>query len=322
MIFKTFHSNIQVSQIVLGTDVYGTDVSEQTSFELMDRYVALGGNTLDTARVYGTNGFGTPSISELTIGKWLKARGGRDKLIISSKCAHPPVDHMDRSRLSAKEIEQDIDENLMALQTDYIDILWLHRDDTSVAVEGIVDTLNRMVQKGKIRAFGGSNWTAPRFAAANEYAAASNQDGFCASQLKWSAAKSSPNYVDDPTLVEMDAHQYAYYQSSKMPVFAYASQAKGFFYKYCKGGEEALSTKARQRYLCDHNLEVYRKLISLSEEYHTTLAAATIAALTSNTDFDTVAIVGCKNTAQLDDTMTGADSVLPYAQIKPLLDLE
>lgn len=319
MIFKTFHKDIKVSQIVLGTDSFGTYIPEEDAFCLLDRYIDLGGNTIDTARMYGMQTFGEPGKSEIAIGKWLCSRGGRDKIVISSKCAHPPREDMTKSRLSEKEIERDIDESLLSLKTDYIDILWLHRDDVRVPVEGIIDALNRMVQKGKIRAFGGSNWTAQRFSAADEYAKKSGQQTFCASQLKWSAAATSPSYTDDPTLVEMDAVQYDYYKKTKMPVFAYASQAKGFFYQYHKGGETALSKKARERYLSNHNTKVYRKLADLSEKLGITLAAATIAAITSNTDFDTVAVVGCKNIAQLEDTMTGSDVALNYDEIKSFL---
>lgn len=311
---KTFFQDICVSQIVLGTDVYGTDLPRADAFSLLDAYMAQGGNTLDTARMYGKG------VSEQTIGSWLKERKCRSKVILSSKCAHPPVSDMTCSRLSREEIESDVNESLQALGTDYIDILWLHRDDVQVPVSGIIDTLNGLVKQGKIRCFGGSNWTAARFAEANAYASATGQQGFSGSQLKWSVAASSPDYVDDPTLVEMDGVQYDYYSSTHMPVFAYASQAKGFFQKYAAGGMAALSQKASQRYYSEENVRVCSELQKLAAELSLPLSAVVIAALTSNTDFDTVCIVGCKNTEQLADTMTGADVSLPYARIRPLFN--
>ncbi len=320
MIFKTIH-DIKVSSIVLGTDTFGTDTSEAESFALLDNFLELGGTTVDTARVYGCHYGGGDGISELTVGKWLASRKCRDRVVISTKCAHPPLDSMTTGRLSREEIESDIDASLRALGVDYIDILWLHRDDTSRSVEEIVDTLNLMVQKGKIRCFGGSNWKAERFAPANAYAQRMDKDGFAASQLKWSAAKSAPGFCDDPTLVEMDKTEYEYYAKAKMPVFAFASQAKGFFQKYARGGEDALSPKAKKRYLCPENLAMYEKLNALSREYGISLSAAVVSVLTSNTDFDTAAIVGCKTLEQLRDTMTGSDVVLPYDEIKQLLNV-
>ena len=186
---------LQISPVVLGTDVYGTVVSEKDAFSLLNNYIELGGNTIDTARMYACwepNGAGK---SEQTIGKWLKQLGGRDQMIISTKCAHPPIENMSNHRLDRAEIFSDVDESLSALGTDYIDILWLHRDDVRVGVEGIVDTLNLLVKQGKIRCFGASNWTAKRIAEANAYAKASGQDGFVSSQIKWSLAVTSPGFV-------------------------------------------------------------------------------------------------------------------------------
>lgn len=319
MIFKTVGDGIAVSSLALGTDTFGTDTSLADSFTLMDQYLDFGGNTIDTARVYGCHYGGGDGISEQTIGKWLSERKCRDKVILSTKCAHPPLDSMTTGRLSKQEIESDVDASLRALGTDYIDILWLHRDDADRSVEEIVDTLDELVKKGKIRCYGGSNWRAERFAPANAYAQRSGKAGFAASQIKWAAAASAPGYDDDPTLVEMDAAEYDYYASAKMPVFAFASQAKGFFQKYHKGGADALSPKASRRYLCDENLAMYEKLVQLSKEYNIPLSAAVVSILTSNTDFDTVAIVGCKTPQQLQDTLSGADVVLPYPELKQML---
>ena len=313
MIYKSFGKNLNVSSIVLGCDVYGSDLSEKTSFELLDSYLSLGGNTIDTARMYGNGA------SEQTIGKWLSERKCRDKVIISTKCAHPPVSDMKKSRLSAKEIFSDVDQSLLALNCDYIDILWLHRDDESLPVCNIIDSLNALVLAGKVRAFGASNWHAERIRQANEYAAKTSQQGFLASQIKWCIAASSPQYQDDPTLVEMNKTEYDFYKKSCLGVFAYASQAKGFFYKYDQGKENALSKKSRQRYLCEENIKIYHELKKLCESDNISLTSAVISALTSNTDFPTVAIVGCKDTSQLKTTFEAADTVIDYKKILKLL---
>ena len=141
---------MQLTNIVLGTDGYGERISEETGTALLDFYINQGGNVIDTARMY------TGGLSEEIIGRYLHTAKQRSKVYISTKCAHPPLDNMAQNRLSKEEIESDIDASLKALQTDVIDIIWLHRDDTSVAVEPVIDALNLMVQKGKIRHFGAS----------------------------------------------------------------------------------------------------------------------------------------------------------------------
>lgn len=310
---------LKVSPVVLGTDVYGTVLSEKDAFAMLDNYTQLGGNTIDTARMYACwepNGGGK---SEETIGKWLKLRGGRDKTIISTKCAHPPIENMSMHRLDRAEILSDVDKSLLALGTDYIDILWLHRDDIGVEVECIIDTLNTLVKQGKIRCFGASNWTAKRMAQANTYAAGSGQEGFVASQIKWSLASTSPTFADDPTLVEMNSEEYPFYDETKLGVFAFASQAKGFFQKYHKSGEQALSDKSKERYWCDQNLERYKKLKEYCENHNLPLASAVISVLTSNTDFNSVAIVGCKTIEQLKESMLGGTIKMDYEYFKKLM---
>lgn len=306
MIYKDI-AGMKISSLVFGGDSMGSGTDEKTAFKLFDKAIMLGCNTIDTARSYGCFDGGKVGDSERTIGKWLKMSGMRDKIIISTKCAHPISGQMDVNRLSKEEIESDVDDSLRDMGIDYIDLLWLHRDDISVAVEPIIDTLNGLVKKGKIRAFGASNWRGERIALANKYASVSGQKGFEASQIKWSAASSAPDFVDDPTLVEMDETEYDFYSETKLGVFAFASQAKGFFQKYHKGGESALSEKARKRYLCDGNIERYNKLLNICDKYDISLSAAIVSSITSNKDFNTVAIVGCKTIEQLEDTFSGAD---------------
>ncbi len=97
----------------------------------------------------------------------------------------------------------------------------------------------------------------------------------------------------------------------KISVFEYASQAKGFFSKLYKGGLENLGEKAKNRYFCDVNMEIFKRVKSISKEYNKSVGEVVISALISNTDFQTIPIVGCKNTEQLRESMSGADLVLP-----------
>ena len=313
---------VKVSSLVLGTDVFGTRMPEEMAHRLMDEYVDRGGNTFDTARIYGRVGPDLHSASEETIGKWMRSRG-RHHVAVSTKCAHPEPATMHISRLSRAEIEGDVDGSLMTLGTDYIDILWLHRDDVSLPVEDIVDTLNGLVNKGKILSFGGSNWTAARLAEANRYAAASGQMGFFGSQLKYSCGVTSPDFAGDPTLLEMDPTEYKGLAEMGLVAFAYTSQARGFFYKMESGGAEALPEWTQRQFLCEENLRRYEALRELCARHGLSMQQAVLGALTANTDFPACAIIGCSSPDQLRAAMDAAEADLTalYPELRAILRL-
>ena len=141
------------------------DVDMSQAFENMDLYIENGCNIIDTARLY------VDGKSEEIIGEYLKERKLKNKIVISTKAAHPPLGYMEISRLSKEEIEKDVDTSLSLLGVDAIDILWLHRDDHNVPVEDITETMATIIKKGKVKYWGVSNWQGPRMEKANEYAA-------------------------------------------------------------------------------------------------------------------------------------------------------
>jgi len=286
------NTELYCSEIILGSDYYGEATTKESAYEFMDYYIEMGGNTIDTARLY------TAGKSETVIGEYLAERRLRDKVIISTKCAHPPLGNMQQSRLSKEEIESDIEKSLKALKTDYIDLLWLHRDDIRLPVGPIIETLNEQVKKGNIRYFGASNWRGDRIAEANRYAEANGLFGMCSSQIQWSAAVPARNY--DPTLVNMDASEFAFYKESKIPVFAFSAQAKGFFEKYDKN---ELSPKCKDRFLCDANIERYKQIKKIADETGFSLSCVALSYLTKNEYFETFPIINCSKLSQLADSM-------------------
>lgn len=306
MIYKNIN-DLKVSAIVLGTDYYGSTVCENDCFKLMDMYRDFGGNCIDTAKLY------VDGMSEEIIGKWLKNKQ-RDKFIISTKGAHPPVSDMNISRLSEKEIEEDLNSSLKRLNTDYVDIYWLHRDDINKSVEPIIDALNKFIKQGKIRNIGASNWTAKRIKEANCYAEKNGLVPFCASQIKWSLAITNPAYKDDPTLVEMNENEYEFYENNPVSVFAFASQGKGFFSKMAEGGADALSEKAKERYYCEENLKRFDACKDIARKNSVSVSAAVVSYIYSDKNTNSVAIIGPKNENQLTDTVKYSDFVLTEAE--------
>lgn len=309
---KLKNTDLKVSKIALGTDSYGTLVDEALSFKMMDKYVELGGNLLDTAECYANWIPGGAHASENTIGKWMKARNNRHDLVISTKGGHYPPGK--RPRLGKEEILADLDGSLKRLGTDYIDIYWLHRDAPDMSVEPIMDTLAEAVKQGKVRHIGVSNWTYLRLDAANAYAEKMAYPKLVASQIQFSAA--TPNVEkNEPDLVLMNKNEYEYFKNSDLSVFAFAAQAKGFFSKYDAGGRKALSEKAEKRYYNEKTLYAYECVKKISREHGCSALAAALAAVLNVRDFGTVGIVGCKNIAQLEDSMSAKDIALTKDEI-------
>lgn len=277
----------RLSQLVLGTDGYSDKIDIDTAFDIMDLYIENGGNVIDTARSYCGGG------AEEIVGKYIKERGIRDRVFLSTKCSFP-IGDMHTSRLTPADIEADIDASLMALGVDTIDMLWLHRDDEKKGVRHMIDALNDMVAKGKIRYFGASNWTYERIDMANRYAYESGRDGFCASQVHYNLAKCAR--VWDDTIVVMDDSEKRQYEENSFPVFAYSPQAKGFFEKYDTG---LLSQKAKDRYLCEASVKAYARIKNEAEKTNDTISATALRLLDESSDFDLFSIIGPSSVNQL-----------------------
>ena len=282
--------DMNLSQIVLGTEGYDERIERKTAYSLMDTYLENGGNVIDTARLYNEGK------SEALIGDYLK--GKRDSVYISTKCAHPKtLADLSHIRLSKEEIEEDVSLSLKALKTDYIDMLWLHRDDPEKCVGPIIDTLNSLVKSGVIRHFGASNWSYDRIAEANKYAKESGQIGFFASQALYNLATRSCVWDQKLAYIEDDKEKY---DNDTLPVFAFSSQAKGFFEKYAQG---ELSEKAKQRYLNEESIKTFEEIKARAEKEGKTISSVALAMLCERSNFDVFPIIGPSRLSQLKDTL-------------------
>lgn len=287
------------SKILLGTAYFGDTISESDSFDIMDKYYELGGRHIDTARLYAAGE------SEKVIARWLESRR-YDDIFLSTKGAFPDPASPDVPRVSEKEVRADLDKSLAIFGADRIDQYWLHRDDESVPVEVIIDFMNDLVKEGKIKQFGASNWNFSRIESANRYAKENGLMGFAASQIRFSPAIVSPNGTADRKLVDMTPEAFDYYAEKNMPVAAYASQAKGFFSKMAELGEDGLSVKSKDRYLCGENLRTLEVIKKLSDKYGCSIAAVVCGALASLSRVDVFPIIGGSRVSQIEDSMSGA----------------
>ncbi|MGN2245202.1 aldo/keto reductase [Frateuria sp. GZRR35] len=156
-------SPLAIAPLVFGGNVFGWSADEKRSFGLLDAFVDAGFNLVDTADVYpawvpGNRG----GESETIIGRWLKASGKRDKVLIATKVAK----WAEQPGLSPVNIQQAVDGSLKRLQVDCIDLYQAHEDDASVPLADTLGAFGRLIEQGKVRAIGASNYTADRFAEA------------------------------------------------------------------------------------------------------------------------------------------------------------
>ncbi len=146
-------TGMRVSELCLGAMTFGRESSEEESFRMMDHFVNAGGNFIDTADVYSLG------ISEEIVGRWMKDKV-RDSLVIATKVRFPMGEGENEVGLSRKHILSGVESSLRRLQTDYIDLYQVHMWDDATPLEETLSTLDRLVQSGKVRYLGASNYTA------------------------------------------------------------------------------------------------------------------------------------------------------------------
>jgi len=229
------------SRIVLGSVFFGSDVSKEDSFAVMDAFFEAGGNFFDTAHVYAAwleYGVGA---SERTVGEWIRTRGNRDRIVLATKGAHSPIAAPVKvGRCSRADLEQDLGESLERLGLDCVDLYWLHFDEPTRPVGEIIESLAAIQQSGRLRSYGASNWTTARIQEADEYAKAHGLSPFVASQPWFSlgAVAGGPK-ADGPT-AESDDPLRQWHLATGQPMIPYSSQANGYFgaenVAWAKGG--------------------------------------------------------------------------------------
>ena len=247
--------NQKVSKIVYGTALPAFLAGEDGN-DLLDAIYALGITTFDTAREYQG--------AEKSLGKWIVERNMRDKIVILSKCGHP--DHFGNKRVNEKEIRKDFAESVRYLNTDYIDIYLLHRDDSDVEAGEVIEIFNALHAEGKIGAFGGSNWTHTRIEEANEYAYKHNLIPFSVSSPHFSLAEQICDLWGGGCVsISGNENKAAreWYEKNQMPVIAYSSLSRGLFSGKVKGNEpekagEIMDESAMKGYGSPENFERLR----------------------------------------------------------------
>lgn len=178
------HTDEQVSILCLGTMRFGTSQDEHTSFNLLDQYADAGGMFLDTANMYAhwmPNGEGGDS--ESLLGRWMKARGNRDQMFIATKVGfgYSAIP----GGLTPQQIEEECDKSLTRMGIDTIDLYYAHVDDRETPLRETLEAYNRLVEAGKVRHIGASNYLAYRLERAHLLSKQENWVDFCCLQQRY-----------------------------------------------------------------------------------------------------------------------------------------
>jgi aryl-alcohol dehydrogenase-like predicted oxidoreductase len=302
-------STLDVSPLCLGGNVFGWTIDEKTSFAILDALVASGFNFIDTADMYSTWVPGHKGgESETIIGNWMKRTGNRSKVIIATKVGKEmgPTD----KGLSKAYIFRAVERSLERLQTDYIDLYQSHADDEATPIEETLEAYAELIQQGKVRVIGASNYTAERLAAALQV---SERHGYARYESL------QPHY---------NLYERAGYEAALEPlcvarglgVIPYFSLASGFLTgKYRSESDLSKSPRGQgvKKYLNERGLRILAALDQVAREKHSTPGKVALAWLLARPSI-TAPIASATSVPQLHDLVDATNLTLDPASIELL----
>lgn len=272
------------------------------SFALLDAVFEAGGNTFDTARHYAPG-------TESTFGKWVRERSLRDQVVVIGKGAHPV---QGRIRVTPEDITADLDESLREFGFDDVDLYLLHRDDESVPVGPIVEVLDTHRRAGKIRAYGGSNWSHTRIAEANAYAAEHGLAPFVATSPNLSLAVwQQPPWAGCISISGPNGEAARnYYREHDIAVLPWSTLAQGFFSgRFRRGKLDQLTDPydklGAESYGTEENFQRLDRAEALAKARGLTLPQVALAYVLSQ-PLNVFALVGARTPAEVKDNAPSA----------------
>lgn len=294
-------TDLEVFPLCLGANVFGRTADEQQSFEVLDAYLAAGGNFIDTANIYAGGA------SEEIIGRWMASRGNRDQIVLATK-----VGMGADAGLSPRQIAAAAERSLRSLQTDRIDLYYAHRDDEGTPLEQTLRAFDALVRDGKARYVAASNYSTERLAMALDVSKRENLASYVALQ---------PHY----NLVVRDEYEGPLQDlcaQRGLPCLPYFSLAQGFLTgKYRPGGGKVQSTRAdsASSYMDERGLRVLDALDQISAAHQTTVAAVALAWLAAQPTVATP-IASARTVEQLQDLLPLASLTLTDSEVQLLSD--
>ena len=300
-------SGIAIAPLAFGGNVFGWTADEARSFQLLDRFVERGFNTVDTADVYSAWAPGlSGGESETVLGNWLAQRGRRDDVVLMTKVGMWET----RKGLSADNIQQAVEGSLKRLRTDYLDVYFAHVDDEAVPLEETLGAFGRLIEAGKVRAIGASNYSAQRL---NKALDISREQGLPRYELM------QPLYnLYDRAAFEDELADVA--RQHELGVVSYFSLASGFLtgkYKTVEDLEGSARAGFLKKYFDARGQKVLQAQQEVSDELSVKPAQVALAWLLSRQGL-TAPIVSATSLEQLDEVLDAAKLVLPEAALARL----
>lgn len=303
-----------ISKIVFGC-ANPAMIQGKKVFKLLDAALEAGINTFDTAENYGA--------SEDILGKWIKKRKNRDKVVIITKGCHPHG----TPRVTPEALEEDIRQSFKRLKTDYIDIYMLHRDHPAADIKAIMEKLNEYHEEGKIGAFGVSNWTHKRIEEANKCAEENGLIPFTVSSPNFGPAKQIDDLwgggcVSISGAENRDARNW--YAENNIPVFAYSCLGRGMFsgkVKTCdlEHGKECMDKFAVKGYWCQENIDRLAHMEKLAESKGCSVAQLSLAWIIGQ-KFNAFPIVTISDEKRISENVEAVDIRLSEKEMEMLAE--
>ena len=221
----TLPNGLRISPVALGAMNFGTTTTKEQAYAVLDAYMDMGGNFIDTSNNYA-HWAGTGDESETVLGEWLQDRGCRDRVVLATKVGFDR--HGEGAGLKKSQIEYWVDESLRKLKTDYLDLYYAHTDDINTPIEETMEAFDSLVKKGKVRVLGGSNYDTWRFSEANATAKYNGWTPYTVMQQKFTYlhphGEIAPKYIFNEAV---NRERLRYLCDKNIPLVAYSSLAKG-----------------------------------------------------------------------------------------------
>jgi aryl-alcohol dehydrogenase-like predicted oxidoreductase len=306
---KLGHSNLQVVPLMLGGNVFGWTADASTSFAILDAFADRGFNFIDTADVYsrwkpGNRG----GESETILGQWFARSGKRDKIILATKAGQDMGDG--KKGLSRKNILQAAEDSLRRLQTDYIDLYQSHIDDQSTPLDETLSAYQQLIQQGKVRLIGASNYTGTRLREAVETAKRENLPVYQTLQPEYN--------LYDRRQFETDLQPVA--EELGLGVLPYFSLASGFLTGKYKSKEDSKGANRESRvakYFDPRGLKILKALDEIARETGAAQATIALAWLLAQPTI-LAPIASATSTAQLDALLAAPSLKLSQSALAAL----
>ena len=305
---KLGNSELEIAPFVLGGNVFGWTIDEQTSFAVLDGFLDAGFNMVDTADVYSSWAQGNKGgESETIIGKWLNSRGNRSKVNIATKVGSDMG--ADKS-LKKSYILKAVESSLKRLQTDYIDLYQSHWDDLNTPVGETLDAYNELIGQGKVRVIGASNFSKERLKEAIDYSNKNNLPRYETFQ---------PRY----NMYDRDEYEKEYEQlcvQNNIGVIPYYGLASGFLsgkYRHKSDFSKSPRGGGMEKYMNERGMRILDALDEVSKKYQVQPATIALSWLMTRPGI-TAPIASATSKEQLNDLAKAATLKLDADSINQL----